>query len=69
MTHRRQFIKDAAAAAGVLFTGCGLLDQRLRAQPAPAKKRRQVMVGGKRVRTIDVHALVIIPEAAILMGA
>ena len=68
MTNRRQFLKDTAATAGVLFTGCSLLPNPLRAQPVAAKKRRQVMVGGKRVRTIDVHAHVIIPEAANLMG-
>jgi len=32
------------------------------------KKRREVNVGGQRVRTIDIHAHVIIPEATALMG-
>src|SRR5712691_11769976 len=68
MTNRRQFIKDAAATAGVLFTGCNLLDHQLHAQPAPAQKKRQVMVGGRRMKTIDVHAHVIVPEATALMG-
>jgi predicted TIM-barrel fold metal-dependent hydrolase len=71
MNHRRQFLKDAAAAAGVLFTGCGLMSRRLQAQAASrqsAKPRRQVRVGGKRVKTIDIHAHVIIPEATALMG-
>jgi len=68
MSNRRQFLKDAAKATGVLFTGCSLLDHSLRAQPAPAQKRRQVMVGGKRIRTIDIHAHVVIPEATALMG-
>jgi aminocarboxymuconate-semialdehyde decarboxylase len=65
MTNRRQFLKEAAA--GVVFTGCGLTAKCLRAQPGAARKR--VMVGGRRVRTIDIHAHVIIPEATALMGA
>ncbi len=63
MTNRRSFLK-AAAAAGVVFASCGLM----RAQNGSAKKRRQVSVGGKRVRTIDIHAHVIIPEATAMMG-
>ncbi len=64
--NRRQFFKDA----GVIFTGC-CLSNTVRAQgqaQGQAKKRREVMVGGRRVRTIDVHAHVIIPEATQLMG-
>jgi aminocarboxymuconate-semialdehyde decarboxylase len=66
MTNRRQFLKEAAA--GVVFTGCGLTARRLRAQPGTARKRGEVIVGGRRVRTIDIHAHVIIPEATALMG-
>ena len=36
-------------------------------QSAPAGKRRQVTVGGKRVKTIDVHAHCNVPEAMALM--
>jgi len=60
MNRRREFLKDL----GVIFTGCGLLNSRLHAQP----KRRQVLVGGRRVKTIDIHAHVVIPEATALMG-
>src|SRR5207244_5018892 len=31
-------------------------------------RRRQVMVGGRRARTIDVHAHCVIPEAYALLG-
>jgi aminocarboxymuconate-semialdehyde decarboxylase len=55
------------AAAGVLFTSCGLLDAA-RAQNKPAAKRRQVMVAGKRVKVIDVHAHCVIPQAMELTG-
>jgi aminocarboxymuconate-semialdehyde decarboxylase len=67
MANRRQFLKQAASAAGVVFTGCGCLGGRLFAQAA-APRRREVMVGGRRVRTIDVHAHVVVPEARALMG-
>src|SRR4029077_16101528 len=67
MKNRRQFIKDAASM-GVVFTGCGLAGNRLTAQSGAAPKRRQVTVGGRRVKVIDVHSHVIIPEATALMG-
>lgn len=66
MTDRRQFLKEAAAA-GVIFTGCGLLARNLGAQEGRGP-RRAVTVGGRRVRTIDIHAHVVIPEATALMG-
>ena len=64
MTNRRQFLKNA----GVVFTGCHLMNDRLNAQPAAAPKKRQVMVGGRRIRTIDIHAHVVVPEATALLG-
>ena len=59
MITRRDFIK------GLVFTSCGLLDAA-RAQ-APVR-RREVVVSGRRVRTIDVHAHCAFPEAMALMG-
>src|SRR5215470_17765449 len=35
---------------------------------ATAGRRREVMVGGRRVKTIDVHAHCVIPEAYALLG-
>ena len=67
MTTRRDFMQQTAgAAAGIAFTGCGLLD----AAPAHAQggKRREVVVAGRRVKTVDVHAHCVIPEAMSLMG-
>jgi len=66
MNNRRQFLQQFASATGVVFTGC-CLAPHLTAQ-TPARKRRQVTVGGQPVRTIDIHAHVIIPEATALMG-
>ena len=67
-TTRRNFLKQgtAAAATGVVFCSCGLL-QSAHAQQ-PERHKLPVMVGGKRVKTIDVHAHCVIPEAAKLLG-
>jgi predicted TIM-barrel fold metal-dependent hydrolase len=67
MPSRREFLKNAAASAGVIFTGCHLLNQKAHAQTA-APTPRPVIVGGRRVTTIDIHAHVIVPEAEALMG-
>ena len=68
MNNRRQFLKDATAAAGVVFTSCGLFESRLTAQPSVGRQRRQVSVGGRRIRTIDIHAHIVVPEATALLG-
>jgi len=57
---RREFIKT-----GVAFVGCSLLGA---AHAQTGKRRREVLVSGKRIKTIDVHAHVAIPEAMALMG-
>ena len=62
MPNRREFLK-----AGVVFTGCGLVGSAQ--QPSgQAPRRRQVVVSGRRVKTVDVHAHCAVPEAAELMG-
>jgi predicted TIM-barrel fold metal-dependent hydrolase len=68
MTTRRDFLRrgTAAAATGIVFCSCGLL-QSAHAQQ-PARQKLPVMVSGKRVRTIDVHAHCVIPEATALLG-
>src|SRR5579872_2965901 len=57
MPDRREFLRHAAgASAGVFCTACGL--QHASAQDAGAQgtgKRREVSVGGLRIKTIDVH--------------
>ena len=66
MTTRRNFLKGgAAAAAGVVFCGCGMLHS---ASAQASRQKLPVMVGGKRVRTIDVHSHCVIPEASKLLG-
>jgi predicted TIM-barrel fold metal-dependent hydrolase len=69
MTTRRDFLKTSAAAVGtgVVFCSCGLL-QAAHAQQTTGQKL-PVMVGGKRVKTIDVHAHCHFHEAGALLGA
>src|ERR1700688_4486399 len=67
MPNRREFLKATAeAATGVVFTGCSLLDAAPQSAANPPKRRQ--VVGGKRVRTIDVHAHCSVPEAMAVMN-
>lgn len=52
MQNRRDFFKTAAGAAAGAFVFGG---QALGAQAPAAVARRRVMIGGKRVRVVDVH--------------
>src|SRR5882672_979527 len=65
---RRDFIRNAAGAmAGMAFVGCDLLAAR-DAQAQSIRRRREVVVSGRRVKTVDVHAHCAVPEAMALMG-
>ncbi len=64
MTTRRNFLKGAAAS-GIAFCSCGLLDA---ARAQPRAPRLPVKVNGKRVLTVDVHAHCYFHEAINLMG-
>ena len=57
MANRRQFFKTVAGAAA----GAYALSKGHHAA-AQAQQRRQVSVGGKRVRVIDIHAHATVPE-------
>jgi len=65
MTTRRNFLKGAATS-GVMFCSCGLLDAGAAAAAAP--RQRPVMVAGKRIKTIDVHAHCLFHDSLSLMG-
>ena len=68
MTTRRNFLKGGTAAAtGIVFCSCGLL-QSAHAQPA-GSRTLPVSIGGKRVKTIDVHAHCHFREAGALLPA
>ena len=64
MTTRRNFLKGAAAS-GIAFCSCGMLDA---AHAQPKGPRLPVKVNGKRVVTVDVHAHCYFREAINLMG-
>lgn len=64
MSTRRDFIKKAAgAAASVVFTGCNMPGM-VQAQGA----RKQTVINGRRIKTIDIHAHCAIKEAIALTG-
>src|SRR5215470_11246836 len=55
----------ASALAGLAFVGCSLGG----ASPSPGQgRRREVIVNGKRVKTVDIHAHTIVPEAAAVIN-
>jgi predicted TIM-barrel fold metal-dependent hydrolase len=64
MTSRRHFLKGAAAS-GIAFCSCGLLDA---ARAQPKASRLPVKVAGKRVLTVDAHSHCYFHEAFNLMG-
>ena len=57
---------------GIAFVRCGLQSATPDHAPAPAgqaaPRRREVVVSGRRVKTIDVHAHCAVPEAMALLG-
>ncbi|PYN15211.1 MAG: hypothetical protein DME05_12670, partial [Candidatus Rokuibacteriota bacterium] len=65
---RREFLGDttAGAVAGIAFVECGLAGGSGSAQAQT--RRREVVVSGRRVKTVDVHAHCSVPEAMALMG-
>jgi len=64
MPNRRDFFKTAAGAAGGLFVGRGIMDAGARSFQATPARRREVFVGRKRVKVIDVHCHCVVPEVA-----
>ena len=68
MRNRRQFLRDAAgASAGMFFLGSSAHGSRAEVparQAGPTSKRREIRVGQRRVKTVDVHSHIALPEAA-----
>lgn len=66
----------AAHAGGLVFVGCGGVpvaaapgqDGGSSGGARQTVKRREVVVAGRRIKTVDVHAHCVIPEALALMG-
>jgi aminocarboxymuconate-semialdehyde decarboxylase len=63
-----------SAMAGIAFVGCSMVGATPatsgpRSGPALGRgRRREVVVAGKRVRTVDIHAHCVVPEAAAVIG-
>src|SRR2546425_2341239 len=63
---RREFLEDTAGAvAGLAFVGCNLASA---ASAQAQTRRREVVVNGRRVKTVDIHAHCAVPEANALVG-
>jgi aminocarboxymuconate-semialdehyde decarboxylase len=63
MPNRRRFVKAfAGATAGVLAAGRWAFDLEARGFQAGAARRREVSVGGKRIKVVDVHGHFIEPS-------
>ena len=59
----------AQAGCDLIFHACSVSNAtQAEANAQPGGRRRQVIVGGKRVKTIDVHAHCVIAEALALLG-
>jgi aminocarboxymuconate-semialdehyde decarboxylase len=56
------------SASDVVFVGCTVSSATPGYAEAPAGGRRQVVVNGKRVKTVDVHAHCAVPAANALVG-
>jgi len=73
MPTRREFLKSVSqTTAGVFFTNCCCADsllsfapglQQPAAQNAATRKRREVVISGRGVKVVDIHAHVRVPEA------
>jgi len=67
MPNRRDFLKSVAgASAGMIFVGCSVCDAIAARMPTLAQannlaKRKEVMVGKRRIKTVDVHCHVSVP--------
>src|SRR5215470_4409687 len=66
MNTRRDFLKGAGAATGIVFCSCGPRDAAWAQEVG--RQRLPVTVNGKRIKTIDVHAHCHFHEAINLMG-
>jgi len=68
MRSRREFLTTVAGATtGMLLTRNAFASRTLQgAQTAPSApvKRREVSIGGKRVKVVDIHAHCVIPEVS-----
>ena len=60
MTNRRNFLRTAAGAGAAVLAG--RIDFASAQTPAASAKRREVFVGRKRVKVVDIHGHFLIPD-------
>src|SRR5919109_5649502 len=69
-THREFFQDEVGPMADIVFVGCSVTNAAGALSPSGGgAPRRQVVLGGRRVKTVDVHAHCAVPEAMALMGS
>jgi aminocarboxymuconate-semialdehyde decarboxylase len=62
-TDRRTFLKELAGAGGLVFVGCGVAGVGAQSAPRAGVTRRTVVVKGRRITTVDIHAHCAVPQA------
>jgi aminocarboxymuconate-semialdehyde decarboxylase len=65
MRNRRDFLKNVAGAAAGMFIAGGLAKGGLLPPlqvAVPPGKRRELFIGGRRVKTVDIHSHCFVPE-------
>ncbi len=75
-TRRSVLRSGAGVVTGIALAGCNVLDQARARAPADPNTRSAnysapgpVIVDGRRIKTVDVHAHCFVPEALALLGA
>ena len=68
MTNRRNFLMGAAAAAGAGVFARDFGIPRALAQGAQGGGRKQITVAGKRVKVIDIHGHLVVPQSEALLA-
>jgi aminocarboxymuconate-semialdehyde decarboxylase len=53
---RREFIRNAATVTGLSFVGCGVGGLAGCSAPAHGSERRRVVIEGRKMLTVDIHA-------------
>ena len=63
MRNRRDFLRTVAGATtGIFLTRHAFASSPLQGVPATPAKRREVFVGNRRVKVVDMHAHCVVPE-------
>jgi aminocarboxymuconate-semialdehyde decarboxylase len=64
MPNRRDFFKVAGATVGLLATGTNRATAVVPSRQATPAKRREVFIGNRRIKVVDVHCHCVVPEVA-----